>query len=57
MECWPVDKRVQITVMGIERSTGDKADGDVIDDIQIIEEIFGGGPVDCITIIWKVLTF
>ncbi len=27
MEWGPVDKRVQVTVMGVERSSGDKADG------------------------------
>lgn len=33
---WPVDKRVQIVVVGAGGSTGDEADGSVVDDVQFV---------------------
>lgn len=37
---WPVDERVQIVVVGAGGSTGDEADGSVVDDVQFIEKIW-----------------
>ncbi len=37
--------------MGTERSTSDKVDGSVVDDIQFIEKTFGGENVDNVTLI------
>ncbi len=36
-----IDKIVPVTVLGVERSTGDKVDGVVVDDLLFIAKIFG----------------
>lgn len=43
--------RVQATVVGGEKGTRYKVNGRVVDDIQFIEKIFGGGPLNYIAII------
>lgn len=36
--------------MGVKRSTFNKVDGGVVDDVQFIEDSFGGRPIYYITV-------
>ena len=43
----PVDQRIKVAVVGVQRGTSEKANGSLIDYIQFTEEIFTGQGVLC----------